>query len=122
MLHMHLRAQAVIARACTSRVHRPEMAPRLTLAEQDILFTARESGKTIRQAFAALQKRRAREGTPMVIIPVVRRLLRGRAHRRGRQETRGRRRALSRLKVLTMDAARRVRVWAGGQEGGREKG
>ena len=79
----------------------------MTPTEQDILFAARVSGKTTGQAFAALKKRRSREGTPMVNITVVRRFLRGRTHKRGRQETSGRKRALLRRNVLTMDAARR---------------
>ena len=66
------------------------MAPHLSPAEQDILLDAHASGKTTTEAFAVLQKRRARAGTPMVNVTVVRRFLRGKTHKRGRSETRGR--------------------------------
>ena len=83
------------------------MAPHLTPAEQDAIFSAKAMGKTTGQIWELVKKRRARAGTPMVNITVLRRFMRGRTHKRGKVETRGRARALSRRNVLTMDAARR---------------
>ena len=83
-------------------IGRTAMAPHLSHAEQDLLFAAYASGKTPAEVFSVLQKRRFREGAPMVNITVVRRFLRGKTHKRGRSETRGRKRSLSRRNVLAL--------------------
>ena len=69
------------------------MAPHLTPAEQDAIFSAEEAGKTVQQVWELKKKRCARAGTPMVNITVLRHFMRGRAHKRGKVETRGRPRA-----------------------------
>ena len=78
------------------------MAPHLSHAEQDLLFAAYASGKTPAEVFPVLQKRRLREGAPMVNITVVRRFLRGKTHKRGRSGAHGRKRSLSRRNVLAL--------------------
>ena len=69
------------------------MAPHLTPAEQDAIFSAKEAGKTVEQIWELVKKWRATAGTPMVNITVLRHFMRGRAHKRGKVETRGRPRA-----------------------------
>ena len=78
------------------------MAPHLSHAEQDLLFAAYASGKTPAEKFSVLQKRRLREGAPMVNITVVRRFLHGKTHKRGRPGAHGRKRSLSRRNVLAL--------------------
>ena len=78
------------------------MAPHLSHAEQDLLFAAYASGKTPAEVFSVLQKRRLREGAPMVNITVVRRFLHGKTHKRGRPGAHGRKRSLSRRNVLAL--------------------
>ena len=68
------------------------MAPRWSPAEQDLALSGLAAGKTASQIFAMVAKKRIARGVAMVNITVIRRLLRGRTHRRGRVKTRGRKR------------------------------
>ena len=83
------------------------MAPHLSPAEQDLALSGLTSGKTTSQIFAMVAKKRFVCAVAMVNITVIRRLLRGRTHRRGKVETRGRKRSFIRRNVLAMDTARR---------------
>ena len=83
------------------------MAPHLSPAEQGLSLSGLTAGMTASQIFAMVAKKRFARGAAMLTIPVLRRLLQGRTHRRGKVETRGRKRSFTRRNVLAMDTARR---------------
>ena len=83
------------------------MAPHLTPDEQDYVVVALAAGKAAADFFNAIAKKRNGRRVEMVNITAIRRLMRGKSHRRGKLETRGRKRLFSRRNVFAMDAARR---------------
>ena len=83
------------------------MAPHLTPAELDFVFSLGSQGKSPAEVHAALSRKRSRQGLQAPTLKRLRGALRGATYRRSRKETRGRKRKLTRKAVLKMNATRK---------------
>jgi hypothetical protein len=75
------------------------MAPHLTPAELDWLFTLKGKGMEPVDIHAKLEAKRANSGMAAPSLPNLRKVLKGKTYNRGGTETRGRRRVLTPAKI-----------------------
>ena len=84
------------------------MAPHLTAAELDFIFTEERKGRSPKELHTLLQKRRSKQNMSAPCLMRFRQALRGKTYRRSPKETRGRKRKLDRKWVQKLNTTRKT--------------